>query len=206
MSDISLGSILKAENMKLKKDIEELQETILRISGSIQIISSGVSNKKLNLISKVDEIIHSASTELKIVTPKVGKEFADILVNIAKKGIKIQVIINDRRFLTIEEEKKGSFSKLFAKSNISETDRKKEEYDYANIYDTLKTAPGIDLINNPNIKFLMIWEPNHVLLSGGWLERRILEKTILLGTYINDKNKVKELLGIYKELLPTFMR
>jgi hypothetical protein len=109
-----------------------------------------------------------------------------------------------------EEEKKGTKSR---KLNKNDQEKKEIKYNYAEIYDRLKSTHGIDLVNNPNVKFLMVVgndaenSPEHAVFSSGWLERRVLDKTVLLGTYIEqDRQKLKELLGIYNQLLPSFMR
>jgi hypothetical protein len=144
------------------------------------------------MYAKIREIIDYGKDELKVVTPKIGPEFAQILIDKAKAGTKIQIIINDRRILAEE-------SKL-AKSH------KKVDINYEKVYDLLKVAPEIDLINNPNVRFLMIWTRKHVLFSGGWLEKSLLKKTILLGVHVQDIAKIEELAVIYKQLLPSFMR
>jgi len=205
MGENGYGSLLKAENIRLKQEIEDLQNTIINITKSIQMFTSGTLDNETRLNDKILDILQSASSEIKIVTPKVGKDYATTLKNLAETGLKIQIIINDRRFLSPEEEKKGTFSKRFTKNVLSE-DPKKEKYNYADIYDTLKSTPGIDLINNPNVQFFMITTSKHGLFSSGWLERRLLDKTILIGVYTQDPNKIKELKDIYTLLLPSFMR
>ncbi|MHA1728652.1 MAG: hypothetical protein ACTSWY_07950 [Promethearchaeota archaeon] len=201
----SYGSLLKAENIRLKQSVEELQNTIIKMTESVKIFSSGTTKDKFTINDKINTVIESSSKELKIISPRVGSEYADILINKAQTGTSIQLVINDRRFLTKESEKKGISSKFFTK-NKQLPDNKEIEYDYAKIYDKLKAAPGIDLINNPNIKFLMVWSLKQAIFSSGWLERKILDKTVLLGVFIQDPNKVKELLEIYSMLLPSFMR
>ncbi len=191
MEKQSLASMLKAENIKLKKKIDDLEDTLTRIAGSVHIFSAGSTESKIDLYSKVVEVINSARENLKIVTPKMGSEFADVLIDKAKTGTKIQVVINDRRIL-VEETK-------LAKSQ-------KKDVNYEKIYDLLKVTPEIDLINNPNVRFLMVWTRKNVIFAGGWLEKELLEKTILLGVHVQDIAKIEELLEIYKQLLPTFMR
>ncbi|MCP4761650.1 MAG: hypothetical protein GY870_07700 [archaeon] len=204
MEDTSYRSMLKAENMKLKKQIEDLQNTVMRITGSIKIFPSGISGSGSNLNDKISEILSTASGNIRIITPKVGTEYERRLVDISKKGTKIQIIINDRRFLTPDEERKSAFPVTFAK-NKSPT-AGKTPINYAKIYDQLKTTSGIDLVNNPNVKFLLILTSNDAIFSAGWLERSVLDNTILLGAHIQDKKKIKEIEEIYSNLLPSFMR
>ena len=193
MEKQSLASMLKGDNIKLKNKLDELETTLTRIAGSVYIFSAGTTESKVDLYSKIADVINSARENLKVVTPKIGPEFAKVLIEKAKKGkTKIQVVINDRRIL-VEESK-------LAKSH------KKTDVSYEKIYDLLKVTPEIDLINNPNVKFLMVWTRKNVIFAGGWLEKSLLEKTILLGVHVQDIAKIEELAEIYKQLLPTFMR
>jgi len=192
MENQSLASMLKAENIKLKRKIDELEDTLTRIAGSVHIFSAGGSESKIDLYTEITEVIKSAREELKVVTPKIGPDFAQILLEKARTGTKIQVVINDRRIL-VEETK---LAKLHSK----------QDFTYEGVYDLLKVTPEIDLVNNPNVKFLMVWTRKNVVFTGGWLEKAILNKTILLGVHVQDVSKIEELAEIYKQLLPTFMR
>ena len=192
MEKQSLASMLKGENIKLKKKLDDLEETLTRIAGSVYIFSAGTSESKIDLYTKIVEIINSARENIKVVTPRIGPEFAKVLMDKAKKGTKIQVVINDRRIL-VEESK---LAKSHKKSNVV----------YEKVYDLLKVTPEIDLVNNPNVKFLMIWTRKNVIFAGGWLEKDLLKKTILLGVHVKDIAKIEELSKIYKQLLPSFMR
>ncbi|TFG18667.1 MAG: hypothetical protein EU530_08615 [Promethearchaeota archaeon] len=193
MEKQSLASMLKGENIKLKTKLDELESTLTRIAGSVHIYSAGTSESKIDLYSEIVEVINSARDDIKVVTPKIGPDFANILIEKAKKGnVKIQVVINDRRIL-VEESK---LAKIHKKTDVN----------YEKIYDLLKVTPEVDLINNPNVKFLMVWTRKNVIFAGGWLEKSLLEKTILLGVHVKDVAKIEELSEIYKQLLPTFMR
>jgi hypothetical protein len=199
MSDIDGGfkSILKAENLKLKQDLEDLQSEMIRLTGSIQIFESGGEKSKQELNTRIEKFINDAKSDFKIVTPRIGPNYAQMLIKKANSGVPFQIVINDRRFLVKEEVKKGAL----IRGVQTET-----EVDYAAIYDQLKITKGIDLINNPNVQFLMLLTPNDALFSAGWLEKKILEKTIILGCSIKDQKKIQELYQIFKLLLPTFMR
>lgn len=195
--DGGFKSILKAENLKLKQDLENLQLEMIRLTGSIQIFESGGEKSKQELNNRIEKLINDSKSEIKIVTPKIAPDFAQIIIKKASSGIPIQIVINDRRFLVKEETKKNSL----IKGSPNDV-----EVDYAAIYDQLKLVKGIDLINNPNVQFLMIITPTEALFSAGWLEKKILEKTIVLGCSIRDPKKIQDLLQIFKLLLPTFMR
>jgi len=192
MEKQSLASMLKGENIKLKAKLDELESILTRIAGSVHIFSAGASESKIDLYNKITEVIEKARENLKVVTPKIGPEFANLLIEKAKSGTNIQVIINDRRIL-VEETK------------LAKT-QKKSDVNYEKIYDLLKITPEIDLINNPNVRFLMVWTRKNVVFSGGWLEKALLKNTILLGVHVQDVAKIEELLDIYRQLLPSFMR
>lgn len=197
MTEDSFRSLLKAENIKLKKKIEELEDSLLNITGSIKLFSSGVEGSSTTLNSKIDDLIDNATSTVEIITPKVGPEYAKELIEKAKTGINIQIVINDRRLLTQEQSRKG----IFAGGRVLSTNT-----NYAEIYDKLKTASNIDLVNNPNVQFVMCKTEKEAVFSAGWLEKPILENTVLLGTYIRENSMLKQLTTIYKELLPSFMR
>ena len=192
MEKQSLASMLKGENIKLKKKLDELEDTLTRIAGSVHIFSAGSSESKIDLYTKITEIINSARENLKVVTPRIGPDFANVLIEKAKKGTKIQVVINDRRIL-VEESK-------LARSH------RKSDVNYEKIYDLLKVNPEIDLVNNPNVRFLMVWTRKNVIFAGGCLEKELLKKTIMLAVHVKDIAKIEELSEIYKQLLPSFMR
>ena len=192
MEKQSLASMLKGENIKLKTKLDEMESTLTRIAGSVHIFSAGASESKIDLYTKITEVISKARENLKIVTPKIGPEFAKILIDKAKTGTKIQVVINDRRIL-VEETK-------LAKAH------KNSDVNYEKTYDLLKITPEIDLINNPNVRFSMVWTRKNVVFAGGWLEKSLLKKTILLGVHVQDIAKIEELQHIYRQLLPSFMR
>lgn len=197
MTEDSFRSLLKAENIKLKKKVEDLEDSLLSITGSIKLFSSGVSGSSTSLNAKIDELIKTAESDMRIISPKVGPAYAKKLMAKAKSGIKIQIVINDRRLLTQEKARKG----IFAGGRLISTDT-----NYAKIYDKLKMAPNIDLVNNPNVQFVMCKTNKEAVFSAGWLEEPILENTVLLGTFVQEKSMLKQLDNIYKELLPSFMR
>lgn len=202
MEEGGFKNYLKAENIKLKEDLEKLQNSLLEVTGKIVIFASGTTENKLILTQKIDALIEKANVELKIITPKIGADYAKKLITKAHSGTKIQIIINDRILLTKEEQKKGAFSKTFSKKSKTED----EGFDFAKIYDILKASSGIDLVNNPNVKFLLIITPEEAIFSAGWLERQILENTILLSVQLKDEVKIREIYDNYLLLLPSFMR
>ncbi|MHA1720346.1 MAG: hypothetical protein ACTSWX_13990 [Promethearchaeota archaeon] len=173
-------SLLKAENIKLRSKIEDLENRLLKLVGTIKIFPSGgglLGNEHI-MNNNIAEIITNAS-DLKIVAPYITNEYALILKDRAKNRVKVQIVLNDRR--------------LWPQKHVE-------------IYDQLKVTPGIDLINNPNVKFLLVWSPNTALFTSGPLDKESLMKTVLIGTLINEEGKLKELLKIFQLMLPSFMR
>ncbi len=170
-------SLLRAENIKLRTKVEDLENRLLKLVGTIKIFAAGMSGKEHVMNNNIAEIITNA-TDIKIVAPYITNEYALILKDRAKNGIKVQIVLNDRR---LWPEK------------------------YVNIYDELKVT-SIDLINNPNVKFLLVWTPKTALFTSGPLDKSSLMKTVLIGTLINEKGKLNELLKIFQLMLPSFMQ
>ena len=69
MEKQSLASMLKGENLKLKSKIDELEDTLTRIAGAVHIFSTGAPESKIDLYSKILDVINTARENLKIVTP-----------------------------------------------------------------------------------------------------------------------------------------
>ena len=172
-------SLLKAENMKLKNQIEHLETRVLALVGSIKIFTGGpVPGKEHVMNNNIAEIITKAQ-ELKIVTPFITTEYAMILQDRAKNGIKVQFVVNDRRLWPEDKQ---------------------------SIYDSLKTSQGIDVINNPNVQYLLCWSPTSALFTSGPLSKDSLMNTVLIGTLVKEQGKLNEILKIFDLMLPSFMR
>lgn len=172
-------SLLKAENLKLKKQIEHLETRVLALVGAIKIFTGGpVPGREHVMNNNIAEILTQA-TSLKIVTPFITAEYAMILQDRAKNGVKVQLVVNDRRLWPEDKQK---------------------------IYDTLKTSAGIDMINNPNVQYLLCWSPGAALFTSGPLSKDSLMSTVLIGTLVKEQGKLKEILKIFDLMLPSFMR
>ncbi|MHA1674706.1 MAG: hypothetical protein ACTSYI_13890 [Promethearchaeota archaeon] len=171
-------SIIKAENIRLKQKVEDLENRLINLVGSVKIFAAGMPDKELEMNNNIAEIISSGS-DLKIVAPYITEEYALILQDRAKSGIKVQTVVNDRR-LWPEEHRK--------------------------LYDKLKNFPGVDVINNPNVQYLMVWCPEKVLCTSGPLSKDSLMNSILIGTLINEKSKIRDMFRIFNLMLPSFMR
>jgi len=170
-------SLLRAENIKLRTKIEDLENRLLKLVGTIKIFTGGMPGNEHVMNNNIAEII-TIATDIKIVAPYITNEYALILKDRARNGINVQIVLNDRR---LWPEK------------------------YVDIYDQLKVT-SIDLINNPNVKYLLVWSPKTALFTSGPLDKDSLMKTVLIGTLINEKGKINELLKIFQLMLPSFMR
>jgi predicted transcriptional regulator len=178
MSNSRSVSRLKAENIRLNKRIHTLEDKVLNLVGAIKIFMGGMPGKEHLINNHIVEIITEAS-KIKIIAPYITEEYSLILEDRAKKGIEIMAIVNDRRFWPEK---------------------------YRNIYDKLKVMKNLQIINNPNVKFLLIWCPETVLFTSGPLSKESLMKTVLIGTKITEKGKIDDVLKIFNSMLPSFMR
>jgi len=170
---------LRVENKKLKQEIGSLENKILSLVGMFNIESSGGQDKKNVLNDQLLNLIGSTKEQLNIVTPKIDEFYARELRKLTQKGIPVLLITNDRADLP--------------KS-------------YRPIYDDLKITEGISIINNPNVRFLLLFNTAQAVYSGGSLDKEELAKSILVITTIQEKAKLRKVAEIFSLMLPTFMR
>ncbi len=170
---------LRVENKKLKQEIASLENKILSLVGMFDIESSGGQDKKNVLNDQLRNLIGSTKEQLNVVTPKIDAFYARELKKLNQKGIPVLLITNDRADLP--------------KS-------------YRQIYDDLKISEGISIINNPNVRFLLLFNTDQALYSGGSLDKEELAKSILVMTTIQEKSKLRKIAEIFSLMLPTFMR
>ena len=170
---------LRVENAKLKEKVDNLEQRILSIVGLIKIFPSGVETKKEELNNRIQELLSTPSSNVRIVTPKIGPFYLDLITKIAQKGIPVLLIINDRRNIPTE---------------------------YQQYYDQLKNKTNISIVNNPNVKYLLVMNDSEVIYSGGSLVQKELSGSILVGTQVKEKNKITKIQKIFNNMLPSFMR
>lgn len=170
---------LRVENKRLKQEIASLENKILSLVGMFNIESSGGQDKKNVLNDQLLNLIVSTKEQLNIVTPKIDEFYARELRKLTQKGIPVLLITNDRADLP--------------KS-------------YKTIYDDLKITEGISIINNPNVRFLLLFNTAQAVYSGGSLDKEELAKSILVITTIQEKAKLRKVAEIFSLMLPTFMR
>ena len=119
----------------------------------ISLESSGGSERKNVLNEHLINLITSTSTQLNIVSPKIDRFYSIELKKLTKKGIPILIITNDR----------GNIPKI-----------------YQEIYDDLKQTAGISIINNPNVRYLLVFNAEEGIYSGSSLDKGELEKSVLI--------------------------
>ncbi|MBY9007232.1 MAG: hypothetical protein KGD63_10790 [Candidatus Lokiarchaeota archaeon] len=169
----------RIENKKLKKQIEDLELKILSLVGNIELNTSGGPNSKGLINNEILELMNTTEEELNILSPKIDRFYTNEIRNLANKGIKILIITNER-------------------STIPKN--------YRVFYDELKNFKGVDIINNPRVKFLLVFNDQNAIYSGGNLDKNELDNSILIETKISDSSKLNKIKEIFNLLLPSFMR
>jgi len=170
---------LRVENRNLKMQVEELENRMIRMIGMITLEPSGEGKNKELLNENLLEFMHGTQDQLNIVTLKIDGFFAIELKKIAEKGIPILIVTQDRTTLDKPLKK---------------------------IYDDVKGTPGISIINNPNVRYLLLFNTEKAIYSGGSLDRDELSTSILICTTIIEKQKIRMIAEIFSAMLPSFMR
>lgn len=162
----------------MKEQITNLENKILSLVGMVDIESSG-GEKKNVLNDNLLDLINSTSDQLNVVAPHVDSFYAKELKRTIERGIPVLLITNDRS--TIPRE-------------------------FIPVYDELKSLQGISIVNNPNVRFLLVFNTEQAIYSGGSLDREELSKIILIVTKIQEKSKLRLIAEIFSMMLPSFMR
>ncbi|MFX1276416.1 MAG: hypothetical protein ACFFBP_22645 [Promethearchaeota archaeon] len=171
---------LRLENRRLKEQVQKLEDRILTLVGAINIQSSGVfEGKKTILNDLLIELIGQTEEQLNIVSPKIDQFYSTELKRIASKGIPVLIITNDRGGMPPE---------------------------YQQYYDEIKSNPGIKVVNNPNVRYMLVFNTKRGIYAGGSLDRKELERSILIATTVESKSKLKKISEIFSLMLPSFMR
>lgn len=170
---------MRIENRRLKGQIEEFEQKLIALVGNIELESSGEGDNKEYLNNTIIEFINATTDQLNIVTPKIDKFYTDELKKVAQKGLPILMITTDRRLMSKP---------------------------YQKIYDELTNTPGISVINNPNVKYLLVFNTDRAIYSGGALDRQDLSDSVLIVTIIKEKQKLRKIAEIFSAMLPSFMR
>ena len=170
---------LRLENRRLKQQIEEFEKRVLALVGNIVIESSGEGDNKDLLNNKLIEFIQTTPDQLNVVSPKLDDFYSLELKRAAERGIPILLITRDRYVYEKKERR---------------------------IYDELKSIQGINVINNPYVTYLLMFNTEMALYSGGSLNRDELSKSTLIVTTIKEAAKIKIIAEIFNSMLPSFMR
>lgn len=170
---------LRIENQNLKRQVQDLESKVLTLVGMVNLVSSGGPDMKYRLNDELIEFFNSTNTQLNIVSPKVDNFYAIELKRLAKREIPILMITNDR----------GGIPK-----------------GYQEVYDDLKQTEGINIINNPNVRYLLVFNSEKAMYSGGSLDKDELEKSVLIVTTVKETTKLRSIAQIFSMMLPTFMR
>jgi hypothetical protein len=170
---------LRFENKKLKNRVKELEEKVLSLVGMLSIESSKGSSNVEKINDAILRIMSETEDQLNIVTPKVDRFYTTEILRIAKRDIPVLLVTNDRRLYQEE---------------------------YQEYYDQLKNEENITLVNNPNVRYLLVFNSQEGLYAGGSLDKKELEKSILIVTIVKEKSKLSKIAEIFTSMLPSFMR
>jgi len=151
----------------------------MTLVGMVNIESSGGVDKRNVLNDMLINLINTTQDQLNVVTPRIDNFYANELKRVVERGIPVLLITDDR----------GDIPK-----------------NYIPIYDDLKLTQGISVINNPNVKYLLVFNTEQAIYAGGSLDKEELSKSILIVTKIQEKTKLRMIAEIFSLMLPTFMR
>ena len=170
---------MRIENKRLRDQVLNLEEKVLSLIGMISLESSGGLSKKNLLNDHLINLIQETKEQLNIVSPKIGKYYATELKKVVQRGMPVLIITNDRGGIPQE---------------------------YQVYYDELKATPGINIINNPNVKYLLVFNTQVAIYAGGSLDKEELERSILIVTLVKETSKLRQIAEIFSLMLPSFMR
>lgn len=170
---------LRVDNDRLRREVQNLESKVLSLVGMINLESSGGPEGKNIINERLINLITSTKQQLNIVSPKIDRFYANEVKKLTQKGIPILIISNDR----------GGIPKAFQE-----------------IYDDLKVTSGVRIINNPNVRYLLVFNSEEAIYSGGSLVKEELEKSILIITIIREAAKLRKIAEIFSLMLPSFMR
>ena len=168
---------LRIENKRLKAQVQDMENKVLSVVGMINIEGSSIQANTIN--DAITKVINETTDQINVVTPKTDRFYSTELKKAAERGIPILVITRDRHLM----------------------DKKDQAF-----YDELKSANGISVINNPNVRYLLVFNSNTAVYSGGSLDKEELDKSTLIVTIIRETAKLRKLATIFSSMLPTFLR
>lgn len=170
---------LRVENRRLKDEVEELENKILSLVGNVEIEISGGPESRNVINDDIINLISKTEGKLSVLSSKVDRFYLNELKNLLEKDIEIRIVTSER-------------------SNIPS--------EYREYYDELKSEKKINVVNNPQVNTLLIFNNKEAIYTTGSLDKKELEESFLIETKIQQASVLEEISDYYNLFLPSFMR
>ena len=170
---------LRLENRRLKQQIEDYENRVLALVGNTIIEASGEGETKELLNEKIIDFIRTSVDQINIVAPRIDAFYSTEIRKAAERGLPVLLITRDRHLW----EKKQKI-----------------------LYDELNSTNGINVINNPHVNYLLLYNSEIAMYSGGDLDKEVLSNSVLIITSIKEAAKINKIADIFTAMLPSFMR
>lgn len=170
---------LRLENRRLKQQIEDYENRVLALVGNTIIEASGEGETKELLNEKIIDFIRTSVDQINIVAPRLDAFYCTEIRKAAERGMPVLLITRDRHLWD-----------------------KKQRI----LYDELNSTNGINVINNPHVNYLLLYNTEIAMYSGGDLDKEVLSNSVLIITSIKEAAKINKIADIFTAMLPTFMR
>jgi hypothetical protein len=170
---------LRVENRRLKNEVEQLENKILSLVGNVEIEISGGPDNKNRINDEILNLFSNTEGQLSILTSKIDRFYTNELKNLVNKDIDIRVVTSER-------------------GNIPT--------DYVEFYDEIKNERIINVVNNPNVNSLLVFNDQEAIYAAGSLDRKELEDSYQILTKIRQKSILDKISEFYNLFLPSFMR
>lgn len=182
-----MAEFFKAENLKLKKKIEELEASLVNVMPTIRIVMPQ------DISAYIEALVSAPGKTMKIVTPEVDPFFAGLIIKAVKKGKKVRLVTRE---LTKER----------GKAMAPKSKQGTPENPIMAAFDKLKNTVGIDLVEFPHVSQLIIIGENQAFYSAGPLAQENFLKNNQMGFEVNEKGTIKQMQDVLTGYMPTFMR
>jgi len=154
-----------------------MENKVLSVVGMINIEGSSIKANTIN--NAIIDLINGTTDQINLVSTKIDRFYSTELKKAAQRGVPVLIITRDRHLMDKNDQK---------------------------FYDELKSTNGISVINNPNVRYLLIFNSNTAVYSGGTLDKEELDKSTLIVTTIRETAKLRKIAEIFSSMLPSFMR
>jgi hypothetical protein len=172
-----LSERLRELRIENQKLKNQVEQLENKILSLVGNIEIEVSQKGL-LNEEILTLFENTENQLNILTPYIDKFYINELKRLSQ-NINIMVIIHDRSLIPKE---------------------------YRTYYDELKSVSNVKIVNNPNIRCLLVFNEVNGIYTAGALDKNILDNSILIETKINEASILHKIKQIYTLFLPSFMR